>query len=45
MIRYFLLEGTKQTTASAVAKIDVWINRYPRKMLKYQPPLQMFRGG
>ncbi len=45
MIRRFLPKGTKQTTALTVAKIETWINRYPRKMFEYQTPLQMYRGG
>ncbi|MBB5888402.1 IS30 family transposase [Lactovum miscens] len=45
MIRRFLPKGTKQTTAQAVAKIETWMAQYPRKMFKYQTPLQMYRGG
>ncbi|MBB5888076.1 IS30 family transposase, partial [Lactovum miscens] len=45
MIRRFLPKGTKQTTVQAVAKIETWMNQYPRKMFKYQTPFQMYRGG
>ena len=45
MIRRFLPKGTKQTTAEAVSKIEIWMNHYPRKMFKYQTPFQMYRGG
>ncbi|HEY0221749.1 MAG TPA: hypothetical protein VGC17_03000 [Lactovum miscens] len=45
MIRRFLPKRTKQTTVEAIAKIETWMNRYPRKMFEYQTPFQMFRGG
>lgn len=45
MIRRFLPKGTTKTTSDEVARIETWMNHYPRKMLKYQTPLQMLQGG
>lgn len=36
MIRRWLPKGTKTTTAKAVAKIQGWINHYPRKMFHFK---------
>ncbi|MQW23445.1 IS30 family transposase [Lactococcus sp. dk322] len=45
MIRRFLPKGTTKTTSDEVARIETWMNHYPRKMFKYQTPLQMLQGG
>ena len=45
MIRRFLPKGTTKTTSDKVARIEAWMNNYPRKMFKYQIPLQRLQGG
>ena len=45
MIRRFLPKGTRKTTANAVARIEMWMNNYPRKMFDYRSPNEMVRGG
>ena len=45
MIRRFLPKGTIKTTSQEVAKIETWMNNYPRKMFKYRTPSQMLQGG
>jgi len=45
MIRRFLPKGTTKTTSDEVARIEAWMNNYPRKMFKYQIPLQRLQGG
>ena len=45
MIRRFLPNGTRKTTANAVARIEMWMNNYPRKMFDYRSPNEMMKGG
>ena len=45
MIRRFLPKGTRKTTANAVARIEMWMNNYPRKMSDYRSPNEMMKGG
>ena len=45
MIRRFLPKGTRKTTANAVARIEMWMNNYPRKMFDYRSPNEMMKGG
>ena len=45
MIRRFLPKGTRKTTANAVARIEMWMNNYPRKLFNYRSPNEMVRGG
>ena len=45
MIRRFLPKGTRNTTANAVARIEMWMNNYPRKMFDYRSPNEMMKGG
>lgn len=45
MIRRFLPKGTTKTTSNEVARIETWMNHYPRKMFKYKTPFQMLQGG
>lgn len=35
LIRRHLPKGTKNTTSAEVAKIKLWINRYPKRMFNY----------
>ena len=45
MIRRFLPKGTRKTTANAVARIEMWMNNYPRKMFDYRSSNEMMKGG
>ena len=45
MIRRFLPKGTRKTTANAVARIEMWMNNYPRKLFDYRSPNEMMKGG
>ena len=45
MIRRFLPKGTRKTTANAVARIEMWMNNYPRKMFDYRSPNEMVKAG
>lgn len=45
MIRRFLPKGTIKTTVKAVARIEMWMNNYPRKLFNYKSPIQMVMGG
>ncbi|CAM3183691.1 hypothetical protein LAHI110946_09680 [Lactococcus hircilactis] len=45
VIRRFLPKGTIKTTVRAVARIEKWMNNYPRKLFNYKSPTQMVRGG
>lgn len=45
MIRRFLPKGTTKTTSDEVARIENWMDHYPRKMFKFKTRLQMLHGG
>lgn len=45
LIRRFLPKGTTETTPEEVAKIENWINNYPKKCLDYKTPFEMMKAG
>ncbi|MBK0349029.1 IS30 family transposase, partial [Aerococcaceae bacterium zg-ZJ1578] len=45
LIRRFLPKGTKETTPEVVAKIENWINHYPKKIFGYKTPFEMTYTG
>ncbi|MBK0348775.1 IS30 family transposase, partial [Aerococcaceae bacterium zg-ZJ1578] len=45
LIRRFLPKGTKETTQEVVAKIENWINHYPKKIFGYKTPFEMTYTG
>lgn len=45
LIRRFLPKGTKETTPEEVAKIENWINNYPKKIFDYKTPFEMISAG
>lgn len=45
LIRRHLPKGTKNTTSTEVAKIELWINRYPKRMFNYLTPEAIYTSG
>ena len=40
-----LPKGTKNTTSAEVARIELWINRYPKRLFNYLTPEMIYRSG
>lgn len=45
LIRRWLPKGSKNTTSKDVAFIENWMNHYPKKVLDYKTPLEVFLAG
>lgn len=45
LIRRHLPKSTKNTTSAEVAKIELWINRYPKRMFHYLTPEIVYHSG
>lgn len=45
LIRRHLPKGTKNTTSAEVARIELWINNYPKRMFNYLTPETVYRSG
>lgn len=45
LIRRHLPKGSKNTTSDEVARIELWVNTYPKRMFNYQTPEKIYSCG
>ena len=45
LIRRHLPKGCKNTTSAEVARIELWINKYPKRMFNYLTPEMIYHCG
>ena len=45
LIRRHLPKDTQNTTSTEVAKIELWINRYPKRIFNYLTPEIVYQSG
>lgn len=45
LIRRHLPKGSKNTTSAEVARIELWINQYPKRMFNYLTPEIIYQRG
>ena len=45
LIRRHLPKGSKNATSAEVARIELWINKYPKKMFNYLTPEIIYHCG
>ena len=45
LIRRYLPKGSKNATSAEVARIELWINKYPKRMFDYLIPEIIYYCG
>ncbi len=45
LIRRHLPKGYKNATSAEVARIELWINKYPKRMFNYLTPEIIYHSG
>ena len=45
LIRRHLPKGCKNSTSAEVARIELWINKYPKRMFNYLTPEIIYHSG